>query len=84
MTEAHVFDLSDPKTYWLNLTNIALGLVTLICCVVVARALFRDISERLGARSKSMEGLDDHAFMDAQLGLTMADGGEKTKEGEKP
>lgn len=78
-----MLDLSDPRTYWLNLTNIGLGLVTLICCVVVARALFQDITERMRSRSRSTEALDDHTFMDAQLGLTMADGGEKRAGEEK-
>ena len=78
-----MFDLSDPRTYWLNITNIGLGLVTLICCAIVGRALFRDISERLRARSAETVTVDDHAFVHAQLGLTMADGGEKTESEEK-
>ncbi len=78
-----MFDLSDPKTYWLNLTNIGLGLVTLVCCVVVARALFKDISERMRAHVQNAAQLDDHAFVHAELGLTMADGGERVERGEK-
>ena len=75
-----MFDISDPKTYWLNITNIGLGLVTLVCCLVVGRALFRDIAERIKARSHGPIEADDHAFMHPQLGLTMADGGEKTEQ----
>ncbi len=74
-----MFDISDPKTYWLNITNIGLGLVTLVCCLVVGRALFQDIAERIKAHSHGPIEEDDHAFMHPQLGLTMADGGEKTE-----
>lgn len=28
-------DLGDPKTLWLTITNIALGVLTLLCFVVV-------------------------------------------------
>jgi len=73
-----VLDMSDPQTYWLNLTNIVLGLVTLVCCVVIGRAVFKELfaTERKRAHVEA----DDHAFALDGLGLTMADGGEKVEE----
>ena len=71
-----MFDLGDPKALWLNITNIALGLVTLICILVAGTALFQEISVRMRKRvAVPME--DDHALFHPDLGLTMADGGEK-------
>ena len=34
-----MFNFNDPNTFWLNVTNIVLGLVTLICCVAVGRGV---------------------------------------------
>ena len=70
-----MFDLSDPNTFWLNVTNIVLGLVTLICCVVVGYGVVQEILVRVRKR-KAVEA-DDHAFLVSNLGLTMADGGER-------
>ena len=69
-----MFDLSDPKTYWLNLTNIGLGLVTLACVVIAAKALFRDILDRLFVRAEART--DARLFVVPGLGTTLADGGE--------
>lgn len=71
-----MIDMSDPQTYWLNLTNIVLGLVTLICCVVIGRAVLKEALTRKRAHIEA----DDHAFAVEGLGLTMADGGEKVEE----
>ncbi len=68
-----MFDLSDPKAYWLNLTNIGLGIVTLACLIVLGRSLLLDVWDRI--RGKAIQ--DDHTFFEPELGLTMADGGEK-------
>ena len=72
-----MFDLSDPNTFWLNVTNIVLGLVTLICCVAVGRGLYQELSVRLKKHSRVPVRSDDHAFLVPGLGLTMADGGER-------
>ncbi len=69
-----MFDLSDPEAYWLNLTNIGLGIVTLACVVLLARGLMHDLWDRI--RGKATVAADDHAFFDRELGFTMADGGE--------
>jgi hypothetical protein len=72
-----MFDLSDPNAFWLNVTNIALGLVTLICCAVVGYSVVQEILVRYRNR-KAVEA-DDHTFLATDLGLTMADGGESIK-----
>ena len=78
--------MSDPATYWLTVTNIALGVVTLICCAAVALGIFQELAAKR-KRSSAMSQIDHevadlvasydgHAFNVPNLGLTMADGGE--------
>jgi hypothetical protein len=80
--------MSDPSTYWLTITNAALGVVVLICCVAVAIGVFQEVvakRRKVNAMSKidlEVSGLvasfqDGHAFHLPELGLTMADGGEE-------
>ena len=70
-----MFDLSDPKTLWLNVMNIALGLVTLICILLIGKAAWADIRSRAGKVVDT--AVDSHAYTVEGLGLTMADGGER-------
>jgi len=87
--------MSDPSTYWLNIMNIGLGLVVLVCCATVVVGVVAE----LAANRKKRKGLarldlevadlvtayDGHAFQIPGLGLTMADGGEPAeKQEEKP
>ncbi len=69
-----MLELSDPKAYWLNMTNIGLGLVTLICLIALTRGVLLDVWERMRSRTA-----DDHAFFEPELGVTMADGGERAE-----
>jgi hypothetical protein len=85
--------VNDPSTYWLTITNIALGLVTLICCVAVGIG----VAQELAAKRKKKTALsrldgevadlvtsyDGHAFHIPTLGVTMADGGEELGKKEK-
>jgi hypothetical protein len=64
-----------PDTFWLNFTNIALGLVTLVCVLVVAGGVARELLHRWEQRALARG--DDHAFATPGLGVTMADGGER-------
>ncbi|MDD5543100.1 MAG: hypothetical protein PHX83_07985 [Acidobacteriia bacterium] len=68
-----MFNATDPATFWLNLTNVALGLVTLACVIVVGRVVY---SEMVMIRKRKSVKEDDHAFLIPELGFTMADGGE--------
>lgn len=67
-----------PDTFWLNFTNIALGLVTLLCVLVIAGGVARELWHRWQLRA--LARADDHAFATPGLGVTMADGGERLDE----
>jgi len=69
-----------PDTFWLTFTNIALGLVTILCLLVVAGGVVRELLHRRAQRA--LAGADDHAFATPALGVTMADGGERVDERE--
>jgi hypothetical protein len=84
--------MSDPSTYWLTLTNAALGVVVLICCAAVAIGVFQEIAakrKKVDITSKIDREVNDlvasfgpyspdgHAFHLPELGVTMADGGEQ-------
>ncbi len=72
----------DPKTFWLNVTNIGLGLVVLVCCIAVARTVIQDLLARRAHRVTS-PAFDDHTFLEPALGITMADGGEPRNRDQK-
>jgi hypothetical protein len=73
-------DWSDPQTLWVNLTNLGLGLVTLVCLVVVGVSIARELLERARVKARAAAWEDDHAFALPGLGWTMADGGERKKD----
>ena len=86
--------MSDPSTYWLTVTNAALGVVVLICCFAVAIGVFQEIAAKrkkvavLSRLDHEVSDLvasfhDGHAFHLPQLGVTMADGGEQLGKKEK-
>jgi len=68
-----MLDVTDPETFWLNFTNIGLGLVTLGCVLVVAFGVMREL---LAPRARTAAHDDvHHVFTAPELGPTMADGG---------
>lgn len=79
--------MSDSSTYWLTFTNIALGVVVLICCIAVTIGVLQELNQKRRKRA-ALKGLDkevadlvasfndSHAFHTPELGITMADGGE--------
>jgi hypothetical protein len=80
--------MNDPSTYWLTITNIALGVVTLICIGAVCVGVFQELAARhkkraaLSQLDAEVSDLvasfqDGHAFNIPSLGVTMADGGEE-------
>lgn len=69
------------ETFWLDLTNIALGVVTLACVGVVGFGVVQELLPRLRNR---FAGEDDHALLTPDLGLTMADGGRRVAGPGKP
>lgn len=75
-------------TMWLNITNFALGIVTLIALLVVFFAVGWDLLVRkvkspavdlrnIDADLKALLHGGSHSFSVPELGLTMADGGER-------
>ena len=67
---------TDTEVLWLNLTNAGLGLATLAGIGVLAWSVVREVAERAKSRV-SVHSLDPHSAFIPELGLTMADGGEK-------
>lgn len=78
---------SDPDSSWLNITNIVLGVVVALCVVLMLAGIAHEFLSRVRRRraidaelDRDMRLLnDDHAFDSTNLGITMADGGEKRK-----
>ncbi len=70
-----MFDFGDPGTVWLNATNVILGMVTLTCLVLLAKALIDEMRVRRVRKARMSD--EDHVYAVEGLGLTMADGGEK-------
>jgi hypothetical protein len=85
--------MNDPSTYWLTITNIVLGLVTLICCGAIAIGVVQELAAKRKKKvamahldrevSDLVTSYDGHAFNVPSLGLTMADGGEEMGEKDK-
>ena len=86
--------MTDPSTYWLTLTNIALGVVTLICVAALAIGILQELlakRQKAAAISKLDAEVADlvasfndrHAFHVPGLGVTMADGGEELRKKEE-
>lgn len=81
--------MSDPSTYWLTLTNVALGVITLLCCGAVAFGVLQELAAKRKKRaalsrldsevSDLVATYDGHTFDVPGLGLTMADGGEEIR-----
>jgi hypothetical protein len=70
----------DPETFWLNVTNAALGLITLVALLAVAGAVLQEVLVR--ARKRIASALEDaHTLHVPALGETMADGGTRIPEG---
>ena len=79
--------------FWLNVTNIALGVIVVLSVLLVAYGIVWE----LVIRRKKQAGLQDvnsemqemlqnefsHSLAVPELGLTMADGGEHVKEKDK-
>ena len=83
--------MNDPSTYWLTVTNIVLGLVTLACTVAIGIGVVQELAARrkkraaLSSLDREVSDLfatfgDGHAFNVPNLGVTMADGGEPARE----
>ena len=76
---------SDPDSAWLNITNLALGVVVVLCAAIMVVGIAYELIARARKRRRIEAELDrdmqllndEHAFDSPGLGITMADGGEK-------
>lgn len=75
-----MFENFDAETTWLTITNIGLGLVTLICIAAVGYVGLKEYFSHVREEVRSPFLQDDHAFNFGNLGITMADGGERIDE----
>ena len=72
-----MIDFGSSESIWLSLTNIGLGVVTLVCLALVAVAVVRALTARARQRSAAPEEHDVHTLTVPELGTTMADGGHR-------
>lgn len=80
----YLMNVGDSEMLWLNITNIALGLVVAAAIGLLLSSsvyqLVRDwwIRRRLGTQdvTEMLAESGPHTYADPHLGLTMADGGE--------
>jgi hypothetical protein len=69
---------TDSAVLWLNITNFAMLGAVIVCCVLLGGAILREILGKVRKPATSPTLADDgHAFHMPELGLTMADGGER-------
>jgi hypothetical protein len=71
-----MFELNwtNPETRWLVITNWTLFAVTMICIGIVLYGVAIEVLKRV--RAHAVEGAEHMAVL-PDLGVTMADGGEK-------
>lgn len=77
-----MFTSMDSETLWLTITNIGLGVVTLVCLIAVGVVITKEVFADVREKAKVPQLQDDHSFMLAELGITMADGGRRIDEKE--
>lgn len=65
------------KTFWLTLTNITLGLAVLLSLLALFTTLIRDMLRRLKTNRSAKYQREDYLHEQYQLGIRMADGGER-------
>ena len=76
-------------TFWLQMTNLAMGAIILLAVVPVFGSVVWEVSKRARKKADESRNLEAelralfapgaHTLSDPELGLTMADGGEKIK-----
>ncbi len=71
---------SDPDSFWLMATNLGLAAVVLICVAAIALRIAAELREQ----RRESAGIDvELRQLVADVGATMADGGEPVKHPEK-
>jgi hypothetical protein len=75
-----MIDLTNPETLW-TLTNQCIAAVVVISGAVVAYDIAKHLQLQFQPKEQRVR-FDDHSFFVPELGLTMADGGERTDKAE--
>ena len=70
-----MFDIKDPAAFWLNVTNLGLGLLCAACFFLVIGSLVHELAARRRRALGEILQFDPHALRLPELGMTMADGG---------
>ncbi len=73
----------NSNSVWLTVTNIALGLLVLLCCVVIGRSAIREFRRRAKEKRELSRVPNNHLAGLKNLGITMQDGGEQHDETKK-
>jgi len=81
-----MFHFAGNEAFWLNVTNLGLGLAVLAILVAVAFSVGKEALARFRQQLALRPREETHAFVVGGLGLTMADGGEMIppRKDEKP
>jgi len=74
-----MFDMSNPHS-WELITNLSLVAVAFIAVIFIGAPYFRKVLADGMARVSSRLQRDPHTLILPDLGITMADGGEKMKD----
>jgi hypothetical protein len=72
-----MFNPADSETFWLNITNLLLGLATFAALAGFVTVTIQEVVARVRQHAAVRITNDDHMFLHDSLGLTMADGGER-------
>jgi hypothetical protein len=72
-----MFESMNSETVWLTITNAGLGIVSLVCIIAVGVVAGKEIYADMKEKVRVPQLQDDHSFMLSDLGITMADGGER-------
>ena len=80
-----MIDFATPENLW-TLTNLSIQAVVVVSGLVIARDVAKAFAYQFGAEAKTDRArvYDDHTFLVPELGLTMADGGERTDQPAEP
>ena len=79
-----LLSVGDSEMLWLNITNVTLGLVVVAAIGLLLSTTLWEVALKWWQRRQLttrdvadlLAGAGPHAYVDPELGLTMADGGE--------
>jgi hypothetical protein len=74
-----MFELSDPRT-WQLITNLLLVAVALVAAIYIGVGLYKRSYARSTNPFRPHPELDTHTMILPDLGITMADGGDKIED----